>query len=186
VVLLTSKNLHRNALPNWFSRWIAAMCISKKNALQTLLKYNAKSPEDERLPAIWLVHDEFAEWMLIDEYKDAVSTVVQRLGIRARAAGIYLVFAAQRPDANVMPMQLRANLGNRLILRVDSEGTSEIALGERGAERLLGRGHLLAKLEGERNLCFAQVPYVDSEFIDRVVQITRYNASQRGLVAAEP
>ena len=47
---------------------------------------------------------------------------------------MFLVFAAQRPDHNVMPMQLRANLGNRLILRVGSEGTSEIALGERGAE----------------------------------------------------
>jgi hypothetical protein len=46
--------------------------------------------------------------------------------------------------------------GNDQPLRVDSEGTSEIALGERGAERLLGRGHLLAKLEGERDLCFAQ------------------------------
>ena len=62
---------------------------------------------------LWLVHDEFAEWMLIDEYKEAVSTAVQRLGIKARATRIYLIFAAQRPDANVMPMQLRANLGDR-------------------------------------------------------------------------
>ena len=68
-----------------------------------------------------------------------------------------------------MPMQLRANLGNRLILRVDSEGTSEIALGEKGVERLLGRGDLLAKLEGERDLCFAQVPFVDLSFADALV-----------------
>jgi S-DNA-T family DNA segregation ATPase FtsK/SpoIIIE len=65
-------------------------------------------------------------------------------------------------------MQLRANLGNRLILRVDSEGTSEIALGERGAERLLGRGHLVARLEGSPGLCYAQVPLVDAEFMDRI------------------
>lgn len=144
----------------------------KERRVANITEYNAKAPEGERLPVIWLVHDEFAEWMLIDEYKEAVSTVVQRLGIKARAAGIYLVFAAQRPDANVMPMQLRANLGNRLILRVDSEGTSEIALGERGAERLLGRGHMLAKLEGERGLCFSQVPFVDSQFIETVVGLT--------------
>lgn len=50
------------------------------------------------------------------------------------------MFAAQRPDTHVMPMQLRTNLGNRLILKVDNEGTSEIALGEKGAERLLGKG----------------------------------------------
>ena len=49
-----------------------------------------------------------------------------------------------------------------------------------------GEATLLAKLEGERSLCYAQVPFVNSDFIDRVVQITRYNASQRGLVAAEP
>ena len=55
------------------------------------------------------------------EYADAVSDIVGRLGVKARAAGISLVFAAQRPDASVMPMQLRANLGNRLVLRVDGE-----------------------------------------------------------------
>jgi S-DNA-T family DNA segregation ATPase FtsK/SpoIIIE len=157
----------------------------KEKRVANLSEFNAKAPVAERLPVIWLVHDEFAEWMLIDEYKDSVSTVVQRLGIKARAAGIYLVFAAQRPDANVMPMQLRANLGNRLILRVDSEGTSEIALGERGAERLLGRGHMLAKLEGERNLCFAQVPFVNSQFIDALVKLTRDGTIRHDLAIAQ-
>ena len=70
-----------------------------------------------------------------------------------------------------MPMQLRANLGNRLVLRVDSEGTSEIALGEKGAERLLGKGHMAAKLEGEPETIFAQVPFVDADFLTRVVAI---------------
>ena len=96
--------------------------------------------------------------------------MVGRLGVKARAAGIFLIFAAQRPDANVMPMQLRANLGNRLVLRVDGEGTSEIALGEKGAERLLGKGHLCAKLEGEPSLVFAQVPFVDAKTIELMIQ----------------
>lgn len=138
-----------------------------------LSAFNQKVPQGERLPAIWLIHDEFAEWMLVDEYKEAVTSNVGRLGVKARAAGIYLVFAAQRPDANVMPMQLRANLGNRLILRVDSEGTSEIALGERGAERLLGRGHLLAKLEGSPGLCYAQVPFVEGQIMEKIVAVIR-------------
>jgi S-DNA-T family DNA segregation ATPase FtsK/SpoIIIE len=123
----------------------------------------------ENLPVIWVIHDEFAEWMMVEDYKQQVTAAVSRLGVKARAAGIHLVFAAQRPDANVMPMQLRANLGNRLILRVDSEGTSEIALGEKGAERLLGRGHVIAKLEGEPT-CYGQVPFVDAAFMDRVVE----------------
>ena len=143
----------------------------KEVRVPNLAAYNAKVAPDQRLPAIWLIHDEFAEWMLVEDYKESVASVVQRLGVKARAAGIYLVFAAQRPDALVMPMQLRANLGNRLILRVDSEGTSEIALGDKGAERLLGKGHLLAKLEGERELCFAQAPFVDPFFAEALVGI---------------
>ena len=71
--------------------------------------------------------------MLTDEYKDSVSSTVKRLGVKARAAGIHLFFAAQRPDKDVLPPQLRDNLGNRLILRVEGEGTSEIALGQKGA-----------------------------------------------------
>lgn len=131
--------------------------------------YNERAAPSERMPVLWLIHDEFAEWMLADEYKEEVTAAVARLGVKARAAGIHLVFAAQRPEANVMPMQLRANLGNRLILRVDSEGTSEIALGEKGAERLLGRGHLLAKLEGAPGLVYAQVPYASSAELEQIV-----------------
>lgn len=133
--------------------------------------YNERAAVADRLPVIWVIHDEFAEWMMVEEYKEAVTNIVARLGVKARAAGIHLVFAAQRPDANVMPMQLRANLGNRLILKVDSIGTSEIALGESGAEYLLGNGHLLAKLDGAPGLCYAQVPYADPSFVDRIVAL---------------
>src|SRR5436190_17940324 len=107
--------------------------------------------------------------MLIPEYKQEISNIVSRLGVKARAAGISLVFAAQRPDANVMPIQLRDNLGNRLILRVSSEGTSEIALGEKGAERLLGKGHLAAKLEGAPAIIYGQVPFVEPETLQAMV-----------------
>ncbi len=135
------------------------------------MAYNRKVSESDRLPAIWLIHDEFAEWMLVEEYKQQVTALVGRLGVKARAAGIYLVFAAQRPDNIVMPLQLRANLGNRLILRVDSEGTSEIALAEKGAERLLGKGHLLARLEGEPSLVYAQVPLISESVMERLVEV---------------
>jgi len=138
-----------------------------------LKEYNAKVADTEKLPFIYLIHDEFADWMLIDEYKSTVSATVQRLGVKARAAGIHLIFAAQRPDKDALPMQLRDNLGNRLILKVGSTGTSEIALGEKGAENLLGRGHLVAKLSGEPNLIYAQVPYISSEEIYAVSKIIK-------------
>ena len=147
--------------------------LFKSARVSNLAAYNVKAGADERLPAYWVVHDEFAEWMLTDEYKSSVTSTVGRLGVKARAAGIYLIFAAQRPDANVVPVQLRSQLGNRLILKVDSEGTSEIALGERGAERLLGRGHMLARLDGESDLVYAQAPFASEKFIDEVVQAIR-------------
>lgn len=144
-----------------------------------LATYNAKSVPENRLPMVFLVHDEFADWMLDDEYKSAVSAAVQRLGVKARAAGIHLIFAAQRPDKDVMPMQLRENLGNRLILKVASEATSKIALDRPGAELLLGRGHLAAKLNGEQGLVFAQAPFLSDQDIEAVVTaITLDNASQ--------
>jgi len=81
----------------------------------------------------------------------------------ARAARIFLVFAAQRPEDRAMPVQLRDNLGNRLVMRVESPGTSMIALGEEGAERLLGRGHLAARLQGEDRIIYAQVPILSPD-----------------------
>lgn len=131
--------------------------------------FNMKAPAEARLPMVFLVHDEFAEWMLSDDYKEAVAANVSRLGVKARAAGIHLIFAAQRPDANVMPIQLRDNLGNRLILKVASVGTSEIALGQPGAEQLLGSGHLAARLNGEPDIVFAQAPFLSDDDIDAAV-----------------
>lgn len=119
----------------------------------------------EQLPILWIVHDEFADWMQTDHYRDAVPNIVGRLSVKARAAGIFLLFAAQRPDKDVMPMQLRSQLGNRLILKVDNAATAEIAMGTKnsGAERLLGRGHMLAKTGDTPEAVFAQVPYIDIE-----------------------
>lgn len=139
--------------------------------------YNAKVSSQERLPMVFLIHDEFADWMFDDEYKSAVGAAVQRLGVKARAAGIHLIFAAQRPDKDVMPMQLRENLGNRLILKVASEATSKIALDRSGAELLLGKGHLAAKLNGEQGLVFAQAPFLSDDEIVLTVEAIRADFS---------
>jgi S-DNA-T family DNA segregation ATPase FtsK/SpoIIIE len=143
--------------------------LFRTHGARDIRAFNTKVAAIERLPYVFLVHDEFAEWMLTDEYKSAVTSNVSRLGVKARAAGMHLVFAAQRPDANVMPMQLRDNLGNRLILKVASVGTSEIALGVKGAEQLLGLGHLAARLSGEPAIIYAQAPFLSDDDIDAAV-----------------
>lgn len=143
--------------------------LFRAHSTRDIRSFNMKASAKDRLPMMFLIHDEFAEWMLTDEYKAAVTANVSRLGVKARAAGIHLIFAAQRPDANVMPMQLRDNLGNRLILKVASVGTSEIALGVKGAEQLLGLGHLAARLSGESSIVFAQAPFLSDEDIELAV-----------------
>lgn len=128
------------------------------------------------MPTLWIIHDEFADWMQTEDYKDAVPNIVGRLSVKARAAGIFLLFAAQRPDKDVMPMQLRSQLGNRLILKVDNAGTAEIAMGNKnsGAERLLGRGHMLAKTGDTPEAVFTQVPFIDMEHtIPQIVRLIR-------------
>jgi S-DNA-T family DNA segregation ATPase FtsK/SpoIIIE len=138
-----------------------------------LTSFNAKALPDDRMPMVFVVHDEFADWMLDDTYKGTVSAIVARLGVKARAAGIHLFFAAQRPDKDVMPMQLRENLGNRLILKVSSEATSRIALDRPGAELLLGKGHLASKLNGEQGLIFAQAPFLTDDDMTQAVAAIR-------------
>lgn len=144
------------------NRMLADTGVSK------LSQFNKKVPRDKRLPRIWLFHDELADWMLIDEYRDAVESKVTRLGVKARAAGINLVLVTQRPDKDALPMQLRANLSNRLVLKVADKRNSELVLDEGGAERLLGRGHLAAKLSGEGKVMLAQVPFADEDTIAEV------------------
>ncbi|RWC51454.1 MAG: DNA translocase FtsK, partial [Mesorhizobium sp.] len=143
--------------------------LFRQSGARDIRSFNIKAAPEARLPMKFLIHDEFAEWMLTEDYKGAVTSIVSRLGVKARAAGIHLVFAAQRPDAGVMPVQLRDNLGNRLILKVASVGTSEIALGTKGAENLLGLGHLAARLSGEASTVFAQAPFLSDEDIEDVV-----------------
>jgi len=163
-----------NALNGLLKEMDRRYIILRENRCANIFELNRKSDATERLPTLWVIHDEFAEWMMTDTYSQTVSNVVSRLGVKARAAGIFLIFAAQRPDNQVMPMQLRSNLGNRLILRVDSEGTSEIALGgDKGAERLLGRGHMVAKLEGHVGLTYCQVPMLTSTDIGQLVSALR-------------
>ena len=128
-------------------------------------QYNQKAISSDRLPRIWLFHDELADWMMSGDYRSAVESNVTRLGVKARAAGINLVLVTQRPDKDALPMQLRANLSNRLVLKVADRRNSELVLDEAGAERLLGRGHLAARLSGEGRVIFAQVPFATEKEI---------------------
>ena len=84
---------------------------------KNLEKYNAIVTREKQLPVLFVVHDELPNWMVQPEYAKSVTSVVTQLATKSRAAGIYLIFLAQRPDKDVLPMQVRDNLGNRLVLK---------------------------------------------------------------------
>jgi len=60
----------------------------KQNKVASIFDLNAKANPTERLPFLWIIQDEFAEWMMTEDYADAVANIVGRLGVKARAAGI--------------------------------------------------------------------------------------------------
>lgn len=142
--------------------------LISERGYRNINQFNDRVSPSERLPRVVVFFDEVANWMQDEDFKKAVETLLNKIATRARAAGLHLVMIYQRADVQVMTMQLRTNLGNRLILRLPDEGSSKIALGEKGADRLLGKGHLIAKLDSDEKI-YAQVPFIDEDDVEELV-----------------
>ncbi len=136
--------------------------------------YNALVDEADRLPRIYFFHDELADWMADKsdaQYRDAVSDYVVRLSGKARAAGIHLFLITQRPDKDALPGLIKANMGNKIALKVSNRLNSQIILDEPGAEGLLGHGHMIAKLANQPGgMIYAQAPYLDPAEATQIAQ----------------
>ena len=92
-------------------------------------RYNAKVAPEERLARIYFFHDELGDWMADKDnkyYREAVGSYVARLGMKARAAGIHLFLILQRPDKDALPGPIKANMNNKICLRVSSGTNSRI------------------------------------------------------------
>ena len=122
------------------------------------------------LPHIVVVVDEMADLMLIAG-KD-IEASVQRLSQMARAAGIHLIMATQRPSVDVITGTIKANFPTRISFQVTSKIDSRTILGESGAEQLLGSGDMLFMQSGGR-LSRVHGPYVTEEEVERIVAYLR-------------
>ena len=136
--------------------------------MRNIDQYNRRVGREDRLPRVVIFFDEVANWMQDDDFKKDVESLLNKIATKARAAGLHLFMIYQRADVQVMTMQLRTNLGNRLILRLPDEGSSKIALGEKGADRLLGKGHLIAKLDSDEKI-YSQVPFIGEDEVEELV-----------------
>src|SRR6185437_12623404 len=124
------------------------------------------------LPLIIVVVDEMADLMLMAG-KD-IEAAIQRLAQMARAAGIHIVMATQRPSVDVITGTIKANFPTRISFQVTSKIDSRTILGEAGAEQLLGRGDMLYMAGGGR-ITRVHGPFVSDEEVERVVRFLKEN-----------
>ncbi|MBP7064073.1 MAG: DNA translocase FtsK 4TM domain-containing protein [Ferrovibrio sp.] len=122
------------------------------------------------LPFIVVIVDELADLMLVAG-KD-IEAAIQRLAQMARAAGIHLIMATQRPSVDVITGTIKANFPTRISFQVTSKIDSRTILGEMGAEQLLGMGDMLY-MPGAGRIQRVHGPFVTDEEVERVVKILK-------------
>jgi S-DNA-T family DNA segregation ATPase FtsK/SpoIIIE len=124
---------------------------------------------NEALPRIVVIFDEFADLMLDKETRRALEQPLRSIGALARAAGIHLILATQRPEAQVVTPLLRANLPARISLRVATSRESRLILDEDDAALLLGKGDLFWKCGA--GLIRLQCPLTRPHDLERILKI---------------
>ena len=129
------------------------------------------------LPYIVVVIDEFADFLYTAGKE--VEEPISRLAAKARAVGIHLIIATQRPSADVVTGIIKANFPSRIAFKVSSSSNSMIVLDETGANKLIGRGDMLVMLPG-KDICRAQCAFVDTVELERVVN---FIGDQRGYLS---
>lgn len=132
-----------------------------------LLEEEQSAPELEHLPSIVVIVDELADMMMVVGKK--VEELIARIAQKARAAGIHLILATQRPSVDVLTGLIKANVPTRLSFMVQSKVDSRTILGEGGAEQLLGHGDMLFLPPGGGVPTRVHGAFVSDEEVHRVV-----------------
>ena len=123
-----------------------------------------------KMPYIIVVVDEMSDLMLVSGKE--IETYVQKLSAMARAAGIHIIMATQRPSVDVITGTIKANFPTRISFQVSSKIDSKTVLGEQGAEQLLGKGDMLF-MSAANKIFRIHGPYVSESEIEKVNSFLR-------------
>lgn len=138
-----------------------------KNKVVNLKEYNEISLESNKLPYFVIVIDEIAN--LTSTCKKEFNRVLQEISSMSRASGIYLILSTQRPDRTVIDGVIKANLTTKIAFKVESGYNSRIILDSYGAEKLLGKGDALARINEVEGLTRLQVANTTKNDIMKIV-----------------
>jgi S-DNA-T family DNA segregation ATPase FtsK/SpoIIIE len=153
--------------------WVIAEMESRyktleKHQVRNIKAYHAKGFE---MPYIIVVVDEFAD--LMQTSGKVIESAITRLAQLARAVGIHLILATQRPSVNVITGTIKANLPARIAFKVNSNIDSRTILDEKGAEDLLGKGDMLFIRPGDPKPMRGQCSYLSDEEVHKVTEFIR-------------
>ncbi len=162
-----------NALSNMVAEMERRYTLMSKTKTKNIESYNEKAKRDgfEAIPYIVVVIDELADLMMTSG-KD-VELSIARLAQMARASGIHLIVATQRPSVDVVTGLIKANLPSRLSYKVGQKVDSKIILDSLGAESLLGRGDMLFTPPGTSGLVRLHAPWSMETEIESVVDFLK-------------
>jgi S-DNA-T family DNA segregation ATPase FtsK/SpoIIIE len=148
--------------------------------------YQKQEMQADRMPYMVVVVDEFADLMIVAGKE--IEAAVQRLAQMARAAGIHLIMATQRPSVDIVTGTIKANFPTRIGFKVASKIDSRTILNEQGAEQLLGQGDMLYST-GSGQTMRAHGPFVTDEEVESIAEALRRQGPPRyidGVTDAAP
>ncbi len=151
------------------------LALFKDSRVRNLEEFNKKS--SYLLPTIIIVIDEMADLMLTK--KGEVEQKIVRLAQLARATGIHLILATQRPSVNVITGLIKANIPARISLAVTSGVDSRVIIDTQGAETLIGKGDMLVKTPDNGKIRRLQGAFVSTEEVNKVTDQIRKQAIQQ-------
>ena len=146
-----------------------------ETGVRDMERFNAAKP-DEKMPAIVIIIDELADLMMVAPHD--VEDAICRLAQKARAAGIHLVIATQRPSVDVITGIIKANIPSRISFAVSSQIDSRTILDMSGAEKLLGKGDMLFYPVGSAKPQRVQGAFVSDEEVERLLDFIRSQGQQ--------